>query len=114
MTAENETPEHVRLAADYARHAAAADPHIKAMEQIKERLRTIYADQYGNHPAGNLQVKISPNPRFDPDAFIAAYPVEQFPTFYKPAVARDVIDQQFPPAVLAGFMKHGKAKVEIK
>lgn len=114
MTAENEMPDPVRLAADYAHHAAAAEPHLKAMDRIKEQLRTIYANQYGNHAAGNLQIKISPNPRFDPDAFVAAYPVEQFPDFYKPAVARDVIDRKFPPEILSGFMKHGKPKVEIK
>lgn len=111
MTAEqNPTAQADYLAAEYARHAAAAAPHLEAMERIKDNLRRLYGDHYGAHPAGNLMVKIGRNSQLDATKFQRTYPVEQFPHYYKPAIDRDAI----PKNVIAGFMKPGKPKVEIK
>lgn len=96
------------LAAEYARHAAAAKPHLDEMNRIKSRFRELL--DYGTHEAGNLSVGIQRNSRFDDKAFQAKYPVELNPTFYKPVVDRT----QVSDAVAAEFMKQGEPKVVIK
>lgn len=110
MTPEEFAAETTRLAAEYARHGAAIEPHVKAQNEIKARLRELYAGQYGTHPAGGLQVGIQRNSTFDSAAFAAQYPPELNPTFYKQVPNSKAI----PENLREQFQKHGDAKVVIK
>lgn len=96
------------LVADYVRHQAAAQPHLEAMDRIKERLRELY--DYGSHQAGNLTLRVDRTATFDGAAFTRTYPPELNPTFYKAVPDKDAI----PENVRRQFMPNGKPKVTIK
>jgi hypothetical protein len=100
--------EGTQLVAEYARHQAAAQPHLEAMDRIKERLRELY--DYGSHQAGNLTVQIARGASFDASAFTRQYPPELNPTFYKAVPDSKAI----PENLREHFMKQGTARVTIK
>lgn len=88
--------------------AAATDAR---MAEIK-RLWAAQLD-FGPHIAADLKVSIQHNVTRDNKAFMAAYPFDEYPDFYKAVPDTDSITENLAPAELRKFQREGAPKVVI-
>ena len=104
--------------APVAAELATVQDKIKELTERADALKAILRDLTDGAPdsyaAGNLTVTISPNRRFDPAAFAAAYPVTQHPEFYKLTPDTTTVKAKVAPEVYESFMRQvGDVKVGL-
>lgn len=91
----------VRMAADKAR-----------LDEVKASLATL---PFGNLAAadGRFKVAIQHNRRRDDAAVMRAFPFEQYPELYKPALDTVALKHEIAPADLEPFTVEGTPKVVV-
>lgn len=101
------------LAAEYANAAAAAQPYLDAMADIKARL--LGALPVGTHPAGPLTVQVKAGARtLDTKKLEQAYPLVDNPLFYKQTLDTNAVKQFVAPVVLEQFQRQNAPSLVIK
>lgn len=68
----------------------------------------------GNHDAGDWTVQVRTNRRINNAAVEQAFPVVQFPHFYKPAVNLDALKANLAPVELDKFYSDGTPIVVVR
>lgn len=99
------------MGTEYLELQAVAAKTKARMEEIQATLRDCM--DLGPHLAGAAKVSIQRNVRRDDAAFMAVYPFESFPDYYKPAIDSATIKRELAPAVLERFQIVGENKVIV-
>ncbi|WP_104087948.1 hypothetical protein [Arthrobacter sp. GMC3] len=101
------------MAVQYANAAAAAQPFLDSMADIKAKL--LEALPIGNHAAGPLIVTIKAGAKvLDTKKLEAAYPQAENPLFYKSAFDTTAVKKFVAPAVLEVYTRQNASSVVIK
>lgn len=101
------------LAAEYANAAAAAQPYLDTMADIKAKL--LEALPVGTHPAGPLSVQVKAGARtLDAKKLEAAFPLADNPLFYKQTLDTNAVKQFVAPIVLEQYQRQNAPSLVIK
>jgi predicted nuclease with TOPRIM domain len=101
------------------RNLAARYTEINEQLERLEEEKSMIAEEFrslgqGNHDAGDWTVQVTKNRRLDNAAFEAAFPVAQYPQFYKPTVDISAAKEEIAPVLLDKYYSEGNPRVVVK
>jgi hypothetical protein len=101
------------LAREYADLMAKYEKLTGRMDEVKGEWRRLL--DYGTHTHAGLRISVQHNPRFNRDAFMAAYPAARHPHLYQPAQPlMAAVRTYLPPAEVKGFEDEGTPKIVVQ
>ena len=112
MTTETVNPDnYTDLIREYTHLQAKIAPELARIEEIKKILKGL---DYGSHEIAGCKVTIGRNARFNSKKFEEAYPVTQYPQYYKTAPDSAKVKDSLSPAELREYQTEGDPRVTIK